>query len=133
MKNSLDILLMCQLKAEGKFLDPRRYLRSVSNPEGHAEGIQRNGPSVNETEQMRLRLSKNLQGEIKPVASTSMFSLSRKNFLEWPPLARGVDRGFSDLSMRQNQLEGWVKHRWLILSPDILIQYILGRPEKLHL
>ena len=78
MKYSPDVLLTCELKEE-KFLGPGRYSRSVSDHMGQAEGIRRNGPSVSEKEQMRLRLSKNVRGEIQPVPCIAKFKLSRKS------------------------------------------------------
>ena len=130
MKNSLDILLMCQLKDKGKFLDPRRYLRWVSNHMGQAEGMQGSGPSVNEKEQMRLQTKQGSAGRHKTCGLYIKMQAEQKeskgNCLKWSPLACGVGRGFSDLSMHQNQLEDSVKHGLLSPSPDILAQNILG-------
>lgn len=128
MKSSLDVLLMCKLKGKkSKFLGPRRYLRSVSNLMGHAEGILRNGPSLHEKGQMRLKLSKKVQEELQPVLSIKVQTEqneSKVNFLGWSPPSCNiwVGKWFSDLSVHQNQLEDSVKHRWLSPSVDVLVR-----------
>ena len=94
---------------------------------GHAEGVEINGPSVNEKEQMRLKSEQESTRRnttcVLYIKVQTEQKESKGNFLGWSPLACNIWIGkwFSDLSMPQNQLEESVKHRLLSPSLDMLV------------